>query len=343
MAKKRKINIGDKYGRLTILREVNPHITPCGTKQRMVECKCDCGNIVLRRIIYLNNSSSCNKGKCFFKSEQKILSRAIRKSFLYSTWSGMKQRCYDENSTSYKNYGAKSIGICEDWKIYENFYNWAIHNGASKDMTIDRIDPNGNYEPNNCRWADIYTQANNKKTNRKITYKNETLNVCQWAERRGIDESIIRSRIDRYGYSIGEALGYEKHTIIMPQRPKCRKHILQYSINGDYIKEWNSLNEIEENLHINTKSVRDCCCGRQMTAKGFKWKWKEQTITNNKSHVLRKKVYQYDSNWNIINEFSSAADASLLLKCDYSRIIKICSKKSNSICGGCHWSYEKLK
>lgn len=341
MAARKKINNGDKFGKLTILREIDAHITPCGTKQRIFECKCDCGKIVNRRIISLNDKSSCNNSFCSYKTEEKINSKEIRKSFLYTTWKGMKQRCYDNKSNRYSRYGGRGIKICEEWMIYKNFYNWAIENGASKSLTIDRINLDSDYCPSNCRFVDSKTQANNKSVNRKITYVGETLNICQWADKLGINEAVIRSRIDKYGYTIGQALGFEERITIMPKRPHCRKRILQLDVDGVFIREWKSLNEIEDELRINIKTIMKCCEGRQLTAKWYKWKWANSDCKKQKYNISRKKVFQYDDNWNLLCEYTSSLDASTKLQCDNSRIVKICSKNSNSKCRNFHWSYNK--
>lgn len=183
--------------------------------------------MVERRLVNLTKGISHSCG-CVDRERIKNLNKKYTKqqteSFLYSTWHGMHQRCYDPKCLRYKYYGKKGIKICDEWlNDYVCFYNWSIASGASKELTIDRIDVNGNYEPSNCRWVDAITQANNKSKNRVIEYNNEKRTIMQWSRKTGINEATIRMRLDRYGYNIGEALGFETH--IKKQHDKRKRNI----------------------------------------------------------------------------------------------------------------------
>ena len=123
-----------------------------------------CGNEfeVRTQSIKGGNTSSCG---CLAK-EGNNKSHGLIKHPLYTRWAGMHQRCYNKNNHKYKNYGARGIIVCDEWKNkFTNFYNWAIDNGWKENsgLSLDRIDVNGNYEPNNCRWADATTQARNTR------------------------------------------------------------------------------------------------------------------------------------------------------------------------------------
>lgn len=110
----------------------------------------------------------------------------------------MKKRCYNKKHINYKDYGAKGIKICKDWlEETKHFYEWAIHNGYSDDLSIDRIDRNGDYEPNNCRWANKKAQARNMSTNHLITYNNETHCIAEWAEILNVHYDVVRRRWQR--------------------------------------------------------------------------------------------------------------------------------------------------
>lgn len=110
----------------------------------------------------------------------------------------MKNRCYNKKLKEYKNYGGRGIKICDEWKNdFLVFYKWSIENGYSDNLTIDRIDVNGNYEPSNCRWATIEMQANNKTNNHFITYNNQTLTINQWARKLNIPRETIKTRLGK--------------------------------------------------------------------------------------------------------------------------------------------------
>jgi Fic family protein len=110
----------------------------------------------------------------------------------------MKERCCNPKSKSYKNYGLRGIDICEEWKQdFMSFYNWAIANGYSEELTIDRIDNNKGYAPDNCRWVNKYIQNNNTRRNRKIHCFGETHTVSEWAMITGINRNTINSRLNK--------------------------------------------------------------------------------------------------------------------------------------------------
>ena len=130
----------------------------------------------------------------------------------------MKQRCYNPRHISYKNYGAKGITICDEWKDAEKvplkdnasrgflaFKSWALNNGYTDNLTIDRIDYTKGYCPNNCRWVTYKVQCNNTKRNHIITYKGETKTMAQWSEKLGIKYGVLAHRINTYGWSIKKA------------------------------------------------------------------------------------------------------------------------------------------
>lgn len=136
----------------------------------MVKVECKCGTIKKVQLAELTsgNTKSCGcynyeKSKLNFKKHGQSDTR------LYKIWKDMNKRCYNYNSINYSNYGGRGIIICEDWKSnYVNFMNWSNDNGYSDDLSIDRINVNGNYEPNNCRWVDRFTQNTNTRKQRKF-------------------------------------------------------------------------------------------------------------------------------------------------------------------------------
>lgn len=123
----------------------------------------------------------------------------------------MKQRCYNSKRKNYKDYGGRGITICDEWLQNSNtFYEWALTNGYSDDLTIDRIDNHRGYSPENCRWATQKQQSNNKRSSVLITYKGKTQTVAQWAEEYGHDVCMLRERLFRLHWSIEKALNTKR-------------------------------------------------------------------------------------------------------------------------------------
>lgn len=158
-----RIHEGARFGRLTVIRDT-------GEKQgtnHIWECKCACGNtcyLSTGKIGITTNSCGCYK----IESHR---THNMSKTRLYNIWKLMKARCYNSNSQNYNNYGKRGITICDEWKNdFILFYNWAINNGYLENLTIERVDVNGNYCPENCTWADITTQVNNRRNWGQLEY-----------------------------------------------------------------------------------------------------------------------------------------------------------------------------
>ena len=143
-------------------------------------------------------------------------------SKLSNIFHNMKARCYVPHNKDYKNYGARNIGICDEWlnteksgtsncsKGFIAFKNWALNNGYADNLTLDRIDVNKGYSPDNCRWITV-KERNNKRNNRFLTYKGQTLTFTQWEEKLGLYKGALRDRIDRYGWSVIKAIETPVH------------------------------------------------------------------------------------------------------------------------------------
>jgi hypothetical protein len=128
---------------------------------------------------------------------------------LYYIWNNMKQRCINSHNPQFADYGGRGITVCEDWLKYECFRDWALNNGYSENLTIDRINNNSGYCPENCRWATPREQANNTRKVRLITYNGETHSVCEWSRILNIKQSTLNMRLNKYGWSAEEALRKE--------------------------------------------------------------------------------------------------------------------------------------
>ena len=127
-------------------------------------------------------------------------------SRLYRSWQNMKNRCYWEKDKSFANYGGRGIRVCPEWlNDFSAFREWAISSGYQDNLTLDRIDVNGNYEPSNCRWATAEEQQNNKRNNRNLKFNGETHTVTEWAGIIGIKRATLFHRLDA-GWSVEQAL-----------------------------------------------------------------------------------------------------------------------------------------
>lgn len=135
-----------------------------------------------------------------------FLSSPTRKNKLYQVWCGILRRCNNKSQRSYKDYGGRGITVCDEWKNnFKIFYDWAMQNGYSDNLTIDRIDVNGNYEPNNCRFITNKQQSRNRRNNKIYTLNNQTHCLSEWAEIYNIDYKLVWGRINS-GWDIKKAL-----------------------------------------------------------------------------------------------------------------------------------------
>ena len=200
------IPIGTKFGHWTVIGE--PIRDKNGYHKKYL-CECDCEKHTQRYVDSQNLkrgksiSCGCVTAECTRKRRTKHGEAGTR---LFYILVNMKERCFNPNSNAYKNYGERGIVVCQEWMhSYECFRDWELKNGYSDDLTIDRIDVNGNYEPTNCRWATNKEQCNNKRNNQLITYNGETHNTAEWSDILGIKKQTLQSRIDR-GYPIEDIL-----------------------------------------------------------------------------------------------------------------------------------------
>lgn len=199
--------IGQKFGRLTVIGKADYYISPKGQQQMQWLCECVCGKKLVVRATNLKsgNSKSCgcwnieqikkseNKNK---KYPQLIYNKTTKR--LLNIYRNMIRRCYDKNNERYNDWGGRGIKVCEEWlNNFISFYNWAINNGYQDNLTIDRINNNGNYEPLNCRWATYREQARNSSKNHLITYNNKTYCIEEWSEITGLTPQAILSRLRR--------------------------------------------------------------------------------------------------------------------------------------------------
>lgn len=164
------------------------------------KCRCICGNICIAEAYKIKSGHTKSCGCLSEANKKKLRENSIKhqktNTKLYRVWQNMKRRCDTPSLKSYKHYGGRGITVCKEWRNdFMNFYNWAINNGYKENLTIERIDVNGNYQPNNCRWATAKEQANNKRNNKFVKYKDKKLSINQWSEKTGIKRETIAWRL----------------------------------------------------------------------------------------------------------------------------------------------------
>lgn len=189
---------GNKYGRLTVIG-LSPKVS--GRKSYWV-CECTCGNkhVVRSDSLKSGNVQSCG---CLKKEQDKMnLTKHHRHleshTRLHDTWLGIKARVSCSGNPSYPNYGGRGIAMCSEWfNSYGAFRDWALKNGYSPDLTIERVNNDGDYEPNNCTWIKAEEQAINRRSTVWVEWNGETKNVTQWAKKLGIKYGTLIARYNR--------------------------------------------------------------------------------------------------------------------------------------------------
>ena len=194
-------HLGEKHHRLLIVADITTN-----KRRPRYQCLCDCGKMV--EVDYADMLRSYGGTKsCGCYRRERATKHGHRNTRLYSIYTAMKTRTTNTNTPGYKNYGGRGIQLCGEWQeSFEAFYEWAIKNGYADNLSIDRIDVNGNYEPNNCRWSTPKEQANNTTRTVYLTYKGQTKTLQEWAKEIGIKDSTLYARVCVYGWDDEKAI-----------------------------------------------------------------------------------------------------------------------------------------
>lgn len=207
--------IGERYGRLVVTGYApSIRMTLSSGKTAYisrVSCRCDCGKTVVVRTGHLvrgaTRSCGCLKTDLGHERITHGECRDHRVSRLYRAWTNMRRRCNKASSLDYKRYGGRGIRVCPQWdSSFGNFRDWAMENGYADNLEIDRIDNDGDYCPENCRWVDRKTQMNNTSTNRYITALGQEHTLSEWCRITGLSHECIRQRLDVKGWNPDEAM-----------------------------------------------------------------------------------------------------------------------------------------
>ena len=209
--------IGKTFGRFTVIGDPVSIRKPGQKPRLVVKCRCECGAIKDVRIDQLLSGESLSCG-CLRLDRIKESAREGRMTHIkygesreriHNIWNLMLERCNNPEHRAYRNYGGRDIKVCDEWdhgiEGYMRFKQWSISNGYTEDLTIDRIDNNGNYSPDNCRWISNAEQQNNKRNNVFVEYNGETHTASQWARIIGMPMNTLHQRL-RKGWSAERAL-----------------------------------------------------------------------------------------------------------------------------------------
>lgn len=190
---------GQRYGRLTVL-----HLSETRYKKKVKwVCKCDCGSIkeIPSHHLRYGGTKSCGCSSHLYQVKTHHLSAHP----IFGSWARMMARCYKPTDSKFPGYGGRGIQVCDRWHDVTTFIadNEAKHRPG---LTIDRIDNDGHYTPDNCQWATPLTQGNNKRNNFNITFNGRTQTLSQWSRECGIDHYTIWRRLRHHGWSVERAL-----------------------------------------------------------------------------------------------------------------------------------------
>ena len=201
---------GQKFGRLTVVRFDHKE-----NGRKYYLCQCDCGNfkIVSNHSLKSGNTKSCG---CLHKEIliQRNKDNRVHhpeNERLLRIWRAMLHRCYKETDEHYDYYGGRGIKVCDDWHNFETFQEWALANGYADNLTIDRLDGNKDYCPENCSWATMTVQNNHKSDTKWLTYKGKTQSLSDWCRELGLDYFRIKARLNSLGWSVEDAFEYGKY------------------------------------------------------------------------------------------------------------------------------------
>jgi hypothetical protein len=181
--------IGQRFGLLIVVADASN-----GQRYQMARCQCDCGNITVIR-----------KSRLYERTGKKLACGCLRgrhtkhadsNSKLYRVWDSMIRRCHNSDHTAFRNYGARGITVCAEWRDYRNFKAWADASGYTQGLTIDRMDNDHGYSPENCRWATRKQQQNNRRCCVYVEHDGQRLTLTQWSELLGLSRKTVRRRFE---------------------------------------------------------------------------------------------------------------------------------------------------
>ena len=253
-----------QFGELTVLSQAQDSVAENGRHYKMWHCRCSCGN---EKDFYECNLIGGKSKSCGCVSRQKMIERTtthgMTNTRIYRIWENMRKRCRNHNDPRFHRYGGRGIKVCDEWNNdFLSFYNWAIENGYEDYLTIDRIDNNGMYCPDNCRWTDIKTQCKNRSTNIWVEIDGEMKIVSDWAELYGLDRDLIYRRI---------SVGWDPKRAILEQIHKASPIIMEDKMGA--ITKFKSVQEAANYLNISDSAIRLALTNKHNTCHGCTWRY----------------------------------------------------------------------
>lgn len=217
---------GQRFGKLVVIREVPRD----QIQKRSWECLCDCGKTVFLETgnLTTGNTKSCGCLRLESVRESGLKRRKYHGNYkgsrprLYNTWINMNRRCHNPEFVDYPRWGGRGVTVCDEWRHdFQAFLTWAESNGWAEGLTLDRIDNDGPYSPENCRWATRYEQANNKRDTLMFEYEGELHSLAEWARLYNLEYESLMYKV-KQGTSFGVALNTatRKDKSIAPKNTK---------------------------------------------------------------------------------------------------------------------------
>lgn len=210
-----------KFGRLLVVRRYeHDYITPSSQKHTPKwVCLCECGHTMITTTTQLRSGKTQS---CGCLQQERASSTHMRHGGrfdrLHSIWANMKTRCYNPKYSEYSHYGGRGISVCDEWEEYQNFKDWALSVGYDDSsergiMTIDRIDVNKGYSPDNCRFVNMFIQANNKQNNIRYEIDGKKMTLSEWARNLQIDYNYLYYRVRTKGMPLKDVVNaVQQHT-----------------------------------------------------------------------------------------------------------------------------------
>lgn len=228
--------LNSKFGRLTVIDFVHAEVPTRGWNW---VCRCECGVVKALRPSEVKSgkirSCGCLHDEVCSQKATKFVNRVADHKRLYSVYNGIKKRCYRVAEPRYKDYGGRGIKMSDEWlnptNGFDNFVEWSVRNGYTETMTIDRINVNGDYSPDNCRWIPLTEQALNKRDTLWVEYKGERVPLMVLCERLGLNYDMVHNRIYDLHWSV-------EHAVEVPsqQCESLRSKCLARGINYETVR-----------------------------------------------------------------------------------------------------------